>query len=219
MKKLITAIAASAVLALCLAGCACEHVWEDADCTAPKTCSECGETEGEALGHEWEEASCYTPKTCAVCEEEEGEPAGCSFENGVCVGCGITDREEVEYSLSNYRTVLNDCLNDIPNCELYLLTEGSNSYSINNGDDKIVGITGTEIDDFQAVSLVDPDKPNATETNRQMMTAMIMAFDNWITYEEACEMVERLYEDNAFIEMGTFYSFGMADGMYFFGIQ
>ena len=27
------------------------HVWEDATCETPKTCKECGETEGEALGH------------------------------------------------------------------------------------------------------------------------------------------------------------------------
>ncbi len=29
----------------------CEHEWVDATCTAPKTCTLCGETEGEALGH------------------------------------------------------------------------------------------------------------------------------------------------------------------------
>ena len=27
------------------------HTWADATCTTPKTCTECGETEGEALGH------------------------------------------------------------------------------------------------------------------------------------------------------------------------
>lgn len=29
----------------------CSHEWDDATCTAPKTCSVCGETEGDALGH------------------------------------------------------------------------------------------------------------------------------------------------------------------------
>ncbi len=29
----------------------CEHEWMDATCTDPKTCSKCGETEGEELGH------------------------------------------------------------------------------------------------------------------------------------------------------------------------
>lgn len=30
---------------------ACGHNWTDATCTEPKTCTECGETEGKALGH------------------------------------------------------------------------------------------------------------------------------------------------------------------------
>ena len=34
------------------------HTWTDATCTAPKTCSVCGVTEGEALGHDWKGTSC-----------------------------------------------------------------------------------------------------------------------------------------------------------------
>ena len=30
-----------------------EHDWVAANCTTPKTCEECKETEGEALGHDW----------------------------------------------------------------------------------------------------------------------------------------------------------------------
>ena len=56
MKKsvftLLLTSAFAAVLALSLAGCGHQHSWEDATCDTPKTCSECGETEGEALGHE-----------------------------------------------------------------------------------------------------------------------------------------------------------------------
>ena len=33
-----------------------EHSWTEATCTMPKTCTVCGETEGEALGHQWSEA-------------------------------------------------------------------------------------------------------------------------------------------------------------------
>jgi hypothetical protein len=35
-----------------------EHVWNEATCTVPKTCSECGATEGEALGHDTEIGKC-----------------------------------------------------------------------------------------------------------------------------------------------------------------
>ena len=31
----------------------CNHNWVDATCEAPKTCTVCGATEGEALGHNW----------------------------------------------------------------------------------------------------------------------------------------------------------------------
>lgn len=55
-----------------MAGCAKEHVWEEATCTSPKTCVECGETEGEELGHTWVEATCASPKTCSVCNVTEG---------------------------------------------------------------------------------------------------------------------------------------------------
>ena len=42
--------------------------------TQPKTCSVCGETEGDALDHEWMEATYDAPKTCSLCALTEGEP-------------------------------------------------------------------------------------------------------------------------------------------------
>lgn len=50
----------------------CPHDWILATCTNPKTCSICGQTEGEPLGHTWEEATKYTPKTCSTCGQKEG---------------------------------------------------------------------------------------------------------------------------------------------------
>ncbi len=52
------------------------HTWIEATCIEPKTCSVCGETEGEPLGHEWMEntPNYQQAKTCAVCGETEGEP-------------------------------------------------------------------------------------------------------------------------------------------------
>ena len=72
MKRVVIIFIALAI-AVSMAGCKCSHVWEEATCTTPKTCAECGEMEGEPLGHEWEEASHLAPKKCSVCEETEGE--------------------------------------------------------------------------------------------------------------------------------------------------
>ena len=75
-RKFIAAILAILLSVLVLTGCGCDHEWDDATCTEPKTCSKCGETEGEALGHTWSEADCEHPKTCAVCGLTEGDPLG-----------------------------------------------------------------------------------------------------------------------------------------------
>ncbi len=50
------------------------HTWVEATCEAPKTCSVCGATEGEALGHEWMNATLDAPKTCKNCGATEGSP-------------------------------------------------------------------------------------------------------------------------------------------------
>ena len=82
------------------------HAWQNATCTAPKTCSECGATEGEALGHAWDNA-CDTTCNNGCGEtrqpshtEDEGTittPATCKVE-GVktfkCSVCGETLRTE-----------------------------------------------------------------------------------------------------------------------------
>ena len=43
------------------------HTWREATCTEPKTCTECGETEGAALGHQWDEGAVIREATC--CED------------------------------------------------------------------------------------------------------------------------------------------------------
>lgn len=89
----------------------CDHDWSDATCTEPKTCSKCGETDGDALGHDWQEATCTTAATCSRCGETKGEPLGhdiagwvtdtpatCSAEgsqHGICSRCGETQTASI----------------------------------------------------------------------------------------------------------------------------
>ena len=56
MKRIMAILLAFAML-FTLSACGHKHTWEDATCTTPKTCSKCGETEGEPLGHKWGEVS------------------------------------------------------------------------------------------------------------------------------------------------------------------
>ena len=82
MKKLLAMmLVLSMIFALC--GCGHQHTWTEATCTKPKTCSTCGETEGEALGHTWTEATCTTAKKCSLCGQIQGAPLGHSVEEWV----------------------------------------------------------------------------------------------------------------------------------------
>jgi hypothetical protein len=74
MKKIL-ALMLSVVCMLSACGeTECVHEWAEATCSAPKTCSLCGITEGETLAHSWVEATYEAPKTCSVCGATEGEP-------------------------------------------------------------------------------------------------------------------------------------------------
>ena len=95
-KQIMIGIAA--LFVLILSGCSCKHeTWLDATCTTPKTCADCGETEGEALGHQWIDATCTEPKTCSVCGETEGKSAGHKWVDATCTEpktcsvCGETE--------------------------------------------------------------------------------------------------------------------------------
>ncbi len=61
---------------------ACEHEWVEATCTAPKTCSKCNETEGEALEHT-EVVDAAVSATCTESGLSEGKH--CSVCNTVLV--------------------------------------------------------------------------------------------------------------------------------------
>lgn len=80
MEQSITLVLAIAIL-LSLSGCCMSHTWDEATCVAPRTCTKCGETEGEALGHVWEAATYWEPKTCSVCGKTEGSPLESYFES------------------------------------------------------------------------------------------------------------------------------------------
>lgn len=84
---------------LSMSACMCLHHWEEACCTSPKICTDCGKTEGEALGHSWMAASCTAPKACNLCGKTRGDPLGHSWIAASCTVpktckvCGVTEGE------------------------------------------------------------------------------------------------------------------------------
>lgn len=107
MQKWLCGVGTLAVCVM-LTGCGHEHTWADATCTEPKTCSECGETEGEPLGHTWVEATCAEPKRCSVCGETEGEALEHTLteanyqQAATCEVCGQTVGEPIQADFEKY---------------------------------------------------------------------------------------------------------------------
>jgi hypothetical protein len=61
------------------------HIYQDADCTTPKTCAECGATRGEALGHDYQEGfctRCQEPDSSYVALTEGNWITDCLSEDG-----------------------------------------------------------------------------------------------------------------------------------------
>ncbi|MBR2152777.1 MAG: hypothetical protein IJ944_05805 [Clostridia bacterium] len=67
------------------------HIWSEATCELPSTCTSCGATQGNALNHSWLEATCDRPKICSTCELTEGTNLGHSYQKGICARCGAED--------------------------------------------------------------------------------------------------------------------------------
>ena len=82
-----------------------EHTFKEATCLEPKTCTECGYTEGEALGHDFLEATCEVLSTCSRCGCTQGEYAEHDFAPAnlevakTCKVCGQTEGEPVKLAI------------------------------------------------------------------------------------------------------------------------
>ena len=109
MKKNMRLLIAGLLLCALLAACGHQHIWLEATCQAPKTCTDCGATEGTAAEHSWNDATCQAPKTCAKCGATEGDVADHNWNNATCQApktcteCGATEGDVAEHNW-NYAT-------------------------------------------------------------------------------------------------------------------
>lgn len=104
MKKRIICLLLAWICLLALTGCVCNHQWMDPNCSAPATCTLCGQTEGAPLGHSWLAATCSAPKTCENCGETQGEALPHDWQDATCSApttcrdCGKTRGDALDHS-------------------------------------------------------------------------------------------------------------------------
>ncbi len=109
MKKFIFLILLLMTVTLLVACGECEHNWTDATCTAPSSCSLCGETRGNVTEHVFGEWSTAKEPTCTVngeqtracqCGETERSPLPAAHKltqhNGKTATCTATGYEAYE---------------------------------------------------------------------------------------------------------------------------
>lgn len=136
-----------------------EHRWQDATCTAPKTCARCHERVGESLGHDWTEATCTEPEHCARCGKDrhwyslalghDWQDATCT-EPKTCARCGATEGEPQHRFISyDWDTTVE------PTCQ----TEGEASHACmlcGAVETKVLPVVAHQPGDWQVVTAATP---------------------------------------------------------------
>lgn len=93
---------------LVLSGCACDHIWTEADCLHPAVCANCEAPGAQALGHNWLDATCTQVKTCTRCGSTDADPLGHSFGQWVflddqmsrtCSVCALEEKTDLDRGL------------------------------------------------------------------------------------------------------------------------
>ena len=79
----------------------CKHEWKEATCTEPKTCTNCGETEGNSLWHDYV-GNCEEYGRCTRCGDTLPTKYSHRYEgncekHGTCIDCGQISPEPLEH--------------------------------------------------------------------------------------------------------------------------
>ena len=120
MKKtlcLISVFMLIVVLAFSLSSCECNHEWQEATCTAPKTCVKCGEKSGSPLWHDYVRIACDECMSCSRCGKNTSEKLPHQYigeceKIGVCYYCNEQSPEVLEHSYNgNVKTGVLKCTN------------------------------------------------------------------------------------------------------------
>ena len=104
MKRSLFFAAMILVCLMIFTACGCEHVFGEATCITPRTCSVCGKSDGVLSDHTWTDATCLAPKTCTICGITEGTLAEHTWAEATCMApqtctlCSATGEKKLEHS-------------------------------------------------------------------------------------------------------------------------
>lgn len=201
------------------------HKWKKATCTKPKTCKECGATEGNPLGHKLEDwkddgfDSTFSErvyvKTCSRCEktiEKKTEKVTSFLENEKLTICPDTYSKVFEKRLRE----LNDSDFTVHEEYDYKLTV----YSINDSNDEMAGQLSFSLKDknlaptllyseplnYGIVVMLDNNQSNYDKKMARFLVAMIEACDPSLDWDSVGEIVKEIDEQGAASRNGFTYS-------------
>lgn len=209
-----------------------QHEWVEATCTEPRTCAECGETEGEPLGHtpgEWEStnydyvsATYLSVQRCTVCGE--------TLDSSVESMASFIENGEFTFTPSQFRDRFNNEVGSISGfgSDVYTVdtsTDGMLSYGV-VGDSSVgmlsfVSMDGKNnitVDEAEAkcnpspVILVDMSNSNAGVNVAGLSIALVEACDPSLSFGDAQDVASELVTGDA-TRNGIDYLFAQ-DGSY-----
>lgn len=232
MRKLHRIIALSlwAILLMGLYGCGCKHEWQDATCTEPKTCSKCGETEGEALGHtpgEWVQddpdfvtSIVWIRQYCTVC--------GAELDTDIKALSSLHKDGTFLFSPKQFSDRLNLIFKTISNCTLesnpMSLSDGTMGTTIIDGSEHIGTIlfidsdsimnTGTEDENSRIVTVICAFEVDDTEKQINSTLGIMMTCDPSLDVSEAADLGKKVIlsaytTDGIYENNGIKYLFGI----------
>lgn len=189
MYKRVIVVLLTAITMLVLSGCCLSHEWNEATCTAPKTCAKCGEKEGEVLAHTWVEATCEKAKHCSVCGETEGEALAHTLtevtyqQASTCTVCGAVEGGPLQADFEKYGL---ECNAELDVTVPYVTQCKNNTDYITNG--KIT------FSDYQVLETNDPLEEEGYEW-RTVVATIIFDDDNAREYGCGTSSCETNYYD------------------------
>jgi len=238
MRKQRIALVMAMLLAcaMLLGSCGCKHEWAEATCTTPKTCTECGETEGEALGHTEGEATIdvdgFALKATSIVKCTNCDAVLSKEEQDVDT---LLDGKYMLCSAQEYSDRLIDAIGQIPDCPLsveLIEQNGQPLCMVYNASETLVGAIsfyGIEGDpiayadkDVQscfviAAAYVPAGSADAATDLTHISIAMIMAAEPKMTVVDASYLVIDLVSEPIIVRDGVEYELDLTsdpDGYY-----